>query len=126
MTDAGRSPRVTSDAWGSIEVEDADRTYRDAKLWPGGSRDWDWDETGTRHSPGIQPADVVELLEGGAETVVLSRGRNGRLQVMDETLVRLEDAGVDVVVEQTPAAIETYNELADLGERVGALIHTTC
>lgn len=126
MTDAGRSPRVASDAWGSIEVEDADRPYRDAKLWPGGSRDWDWNETGTRHAPGIQPADVAELLEGGAETVVLSRGRNGRLQVMDETLDRLEDAGVDVVVEKTPAAIETYNELAERGERVGALIHSTC
>lgn len=126
MTDAGSSPRVVSDAWGSIEVEDADRPYRDAKLWPGGSRDWDWNETGTRHAPGVQPADVAELLEGGAETVVLSRGRNGRLQVMDETLARLEDAGVDVVVEKTPAAIETYNALVDRGERVGALIHSTC
>lgn len=126
MTDSGRSPRVTSDAWGSIEVEDADRSYRDAKLWPGGSRDWDWNETGTRHAPGIQPADVAELLERGVETVVLSRGRNGRLQVMDETLARLEDAGIEVVVEKTPAAIETYNVLADRGERVGALIHTTC
>lgn len=126
MTDTGRSPRVTSDAWGSIEVEGADRPYRDAKLWPGGSRDWDWNETGTRHSPGIQPADVSELLEGGAETVVLARGRNGRLQVMEETLVRLENEGVDVVVDRTPAAIETYNQLAGRGERVGALIHTTC
>ncbi|MFW6193151.1 MAG: Mth938-like domain-containing protein [Gemmatimonadota bacterium] len=126
MTDTGRSPRVTSDAWGSIEVEDADRPYRDAKLWPGGSREWDWNETGTRHAPGIQPADVAELLEGGAETVVLSRGRNGRLGVMDRTLDRLEEAGVDVVVERTPAAIETYNALADRGARVGALIHTTC
>lgn len=126
MTDETRSPRVTSDAWGSIEVEDTERSYRDAKLWPGGSRDWDWNETGTRHAPGIQPADVAELLEHGAETVVLSRGRNGRLQVMDETLVRLEEAGVDVVVEKTPTAIEAYNERADRGERVGALIHTTC
>lgn len=126
MADPGRSPRIDADAWGSIEVEDAGRAYRDAKLWPGGSRDWDWDETGTRHTPGIQPDDVAELLQHGAETVVLSRGRNGRLRVMDDTLRRLEEAGVDVVVEPTPRAIATYNELAERGERVGALIHTTC
>lgn len=126
MTRSARSPRIGDDAWGRIEVEDAGAAYRDAKLWPGGSRGWDWDETGTRHTPGVQPADVAELLENGAETVVLSQGRNGRLGVMEETLERLEAAGVKVVVERTPDAIETYNELAERGEPVGALIHTTC
>lgn len=126
MARSARSPHIGDDAWGRIEVEDAGPAYRDAKLWPGGSRDWDWDETGTRHTPGIQPADVAELLENGAETVVLSQGRNGRLRVMDETLERLEAAGVKVVVERTPDAIDTYNELAERGEPVGALIHTTC
>lgn len=126
MTRHDRSPRIAADRWGSIEVEGAERAYRDAKLWPGGSRDWNWDETGTRHAPGIQPADVAELLEHGAEIVVLSRGRNDRLGVMDETVDRLEDAGVEVVVRSTPAAIDTYNELAEKGEPVGALIHSTC
>ena len=30
-----------------------------AKLYPGGARAWDWRETGTRHRPGIQPADIA-------------------------------------------------------------------
>jgi len=34
-----------------------------AKLFPGGLREWDWRETGTRHVPGIQHADVQELIE---------------------------------------------------------------
>jgi NAD(P)-dependent dehydrogenase (short-subunit alcohol dehydrogenase family) len=41
---------------------------------PGGGREWNWLETGTHHNPGIQIAEVEELLEHGAGVVVLSRG----------------------------------------------------
>jgi hypothetical protein len=51
----GPSPRITSLPWGRIETEDG-RAFKDAKLWPGGGREWDWAETGTSHVPGIQPA----------------------------------------------------------------------
>ena len=50
-----------------------EKPYKDAKLFPGGSREWNWRETGTEHVPGIQPADVQELLDHGAKVVVLSR-----------------------------------------------------
>ena len=117
------SPRITRLSWGRVDVEDD--SFRDAKLFPGGSREWDWNETGTRHVPGIQPADVEELLEHGATVVVLSRGFHDRLGVCRETLRVLEDEGVSVHVEQTEAAVNLYNELRD-HERVGALIHSTC
>jgi hypothetical protein len=32
--------------------------FKDAKLFPGGARDWDWRETGTDHTGGIRPGDV--------------------------------------------------------------------
>jgi hypothetical protein len=54
---------------------------KDFKLYPGGGREWDWNETGTRHVPGIQPADVEELFAHGATVVVLSRGMDLRLHV---------------------------------------------
>ena len=57
------SPAITHLSWGKLEVADHG-TFKDAKLWPGGARAWDWSETGTRHEPGIQPADVAELLAG--------------------------------------------------------------
>jgi hypothetical protein len=60
-----RSPRIMALAWGKIEVEGAG-TLRDAKLFPGGAREWDWRETGTEHTPGIQPTDVRELLDHAA------------------------------------------------------------
>ena len=117
------SPRVTDLAWGRLEVGGS--TFKDAKLFPGGARAWDWNETGTNHEPGIQPADVEKLLERGATTVVLSKGFHERLGVTPDTLRMLEERGVAAHVRQTEEAIRLYNELRET-EKVGALIHSTC
>ena len=119
------SPVVRTSRWGEVDVSGLGR-LRDAKLWPGGGRTWDWNETGTHHRPGIQPADVAELLDHGPEVIVLSRGRQLRLQTCRETLALLEARGVEVVRDETGAAIETYNRLAADGRRVAALLHSTC
>ncbi len=79
-------------------------TLGDVKLYPGGGRAWDWNETGTHHSPGIQPADVMELLENGAEVVVLGCGMERALGVCPKTLSLLAARGVDVHIEATRAA----------------------
>lgn len=118
------SPKITALSWGRLEVE-GQGAFKDAKLWPGGARTWDWGETGTEHDPGIQPADVEELLERGARVVILSRGMSERLQVQQETVAKLEDRGVRTEVLQTQEAVRRYNELAGK-EPVGALIHSTC
>lgn len=125
MSETPTSPRITALSWGRLEVEGRETPFKDAKLYPGGSREWDWNETGTSHSPGIQPGDVEELLEAGARIVVLSRGMNGRLRVRDDTLRMLEEEGVDVHVLRTEEAARRYNELAG-EEPVGGLFHSTC
>lgn len=127
MGNEDAAPRITSLAWGLIEVEvdDSTLTFKDAKLFPGGAREWDWNETGTRHTPGIQPADVEELLDRGADVVVLSRGVYQRLQVSPETLRFLEDRGVAAHVLPTEEAVRLYNELRE-GRKVGGLFHSTC
>lgn len=100
-------------------------TGKDFKLYPGGGRDWDWSETGTRHDPGIQPADVQEFIDRGCHAVVLSRGMELRLQTMPETLAHLEKSGIEVHVLETRAAVTLYNQLAET-VAVGALFHSTC
>ena len=87
-----RSPSITHLSWGRLEVEGYG-PFKDAKVFPGGSREWDWNETGTRHVPGIQPTDVEELLEHGAAVVILSKGIYERLQVCRETLKMLKERG---------------------------------
>ncbi|HWE16412.1 MAG TPA: Mth938-like domain-containing protein [Hyphomicrobiaceae bacterium] len=111
-------------AWGRIEVEGAG-TFRDAKLFPGGAREWDWRETGTEHTPGIQPADVRELLDHGATTVVLSQGMLKRLGTCPETIELLKQRRVGVHVLPTQDAVGLYNDLRKT-EPVAGLFHTTC
>lgn len=126
MTQLNRSPKIKNSAWGVLDIEGTDASYKDAKLWPGGSREWDWNETGTRHSPGIQVDDVRELVEFGAKIIILSRGRNNRLQTEKTTLDWLEEHQIENSLLQTEQAIEKYNKLAKAGKPVGALIHSTC
>jgi hypothetical protein len=124
MDEKPRSPRISRLSWGRLEVEGAG-AFKDAKLYPGGARAWDWHETGTRHVPGIQVADVEELLERGAEVIVLSKGVLERLQVCPETLDLLKNKGIPAHVLPTEEAVRLYNELA-ANRPVGALVHSTC
>lgn len=127
MTADKQSPRINEISWGKVRVEanGEDVSYKDVKLWPGGSRAWDWNETGTSHNPGIQPADVEELVDHGARAVVLSRGMNQRLKVKPETLEWLQERDIAAHVLETKQAVARYNELAE-DIPVGALIHSTC
>jgi hypothetical protein len=121
---AARSPEIRTIRWGSVVLADG-RRFKDVKLFPGGAREWDWNETGTRHRPGIQLADVQELIDRGASVVVLSRGQLGRLGVAPETLEALEGLGIECHVLETRQAIDLYQQLR-LEHDTGALIHSTC
>lgn len=119
-----QSPRIEKMSWGHITIE-ALSDYKDVKLFPGGAREWDWRETDTHHVPGIQPADVQELLDNGAEVIVLSRGMLKALHVCSKTLELLNKKNIPVYVLQTQAAMQKYNELRETTQ-VGGLFHTTC
>ncbi len=124
MNNAPRSPRINHISWGRIEVEGVG-TGKDFKLYPGGGREWDWRETGTQHDPGIQPADVEELLDNGANVVVLSRGMQLALKTSPKTLEVLKKRSITVYVKETKEAVEIYNRLAE-ENAVGGLFHSTC
>jgi len=119
-----RSPRVLELSWGHMAVEGVG-VGKDFKLYPGGGRAWDWTETGTNHDPGIQPADVEELLRHGATAVVLSRGMQRRLKVDPRTVALLAERGIASHVAETLEAVRIYNELSAT-QPVGGLFHSTC
>jgi hypothetical protein len=119
---------ITDLSWGNIEVtiQGERHQFRDCKVWPGGAKEWDWNETGTQHRPGIQVADVEEVLAKGVDVVILSRGQNKRLRVKKETKEYLRDRDVRYHIADTKKAVELFNQLAREGERVGGVFHTTC
>ncbi|XP_073517783.1 mth938 domain-containing protein isoform X1 [Phyllobates terribilis] len=134
------SPEISKISWGSMNV--SGQVYKDCKVWPGGSRTWDWRETGTnsalwytikptrcpvcQHHPGVQPADVDEVLKKGVKTLVIGRGMSEALQVPDSTLNYIKSQGIDVLVFQTEKAVQEYNSLASKGAKVGGVFHSTC
>ncbi|XP_040439023.1 mth938 domain-containing protein isoform X2 [Falco naumanni] len=120
------SPEIASLSWGQMKVKGCSTTYKDCKVWPGGSRTWDWRETGTNHSPGVQPADLEEVVKKGVKTVVIGRGMSEALQVPPSTVDYLKKNGIDVLVLQTEKAVQEYNALAAQGVKVGGVFHSTC
>ncbi len=121
----GRSPKIRRIVWGAIRAEGF-LWGKDMKLWPGGGRPWDWGETGTRHEPGIQIADVQELLDHGATVVVLSRGMQLMLETAPETIEFLENKQIDFHIAETNQGVKIYNDLVEQGAAVGGLFHSTC
>jgi hypothetical protein len=119
------SPHIEKIAWGSMKVAGIGKG-KDFKLWPGGGRPWDWSETGTHHEPGIQTADLEELLEHGSRIIVLSRGMLLRLHTTAEAMNLLKKLDIPVHIAETKAAVRTFNRLAKEGKAVGGLFHSTC
>ena len=119
---------ITDLSWGSMEVSIAGEKqhFKDCKVWPGSAREWRWGETGTHHSPGIQPADIEEILSHDVEVVVLARGEFARLGVCAETEALLRERGIPYHVEKTKKAVQIFNNLAREGKRVGGVFHSTC
>ncbi len=120
------SPKIESQRWGKIQIQGEPESLKDAKLFPGGARTWDWNETGTRHNPGIQFADVEELINKGAKVIVLSKGVQEALKVPGDVIQKLEKQGIEVKVAQTEEAVKLYNQLVEQGKAVGGLFHSTC
>jgi hypothetical protein len=120
-----RSPKILSFQWGSMEIEGIG-SGKDFKLWPGGGRPWDWNESGTAHSPGILVADVEELVSSGCNVVVLTQGMSSRLKVPTETLEYLRSKNIEPIVSNTEDGVKIYNEYVDRDILVGGLFHSTC
>ena len=119
---------ITDLSWGNMKVsiDGENQVFKDCKVWPGGAREWRWEETGTHHSPGIQPADIEEILSQNVDVIVLGRGQLGRLGVSIETDDLLRKRGISYHIEKTRKAVALFNELVRKGNRVGGVFHSTC
>jgi hypothetical protein len=115
---------IASFRWGQI-VDTGGRVFKDARLYPGGIAEWDWGKTGTRHDPGIQIADLEDLVATRPDVIILSRGVDLVLQVPSATIDFALGHAPTVLVLQSEQAVAAYNERI-AGERVVALVHSTC
>ena len=69
--------------------------------------------------------DLVEVLEGNPEVIILGRGAFGRMKVADELRELIAERGIELIVLRTVEAGKTYNELRER-RRVVAALHLSC
>lgn len=79
---------------------------------------------GTSHQ--IGDWEIEALFKNKPETIIIGTGVNGMLEVSDVIFKKAKEVKVEIVIINTPAAKEIYNERIKAGKRVNALIHTTC
>ncbi len=106
--------------FGRIVIDD-DVYNRDVIIFPDRVRPNWWRRAG--HSLAIE--DLVEVLEGDPEVIILGRGVFGRMKVADDVREWISDRGIELVVFRTEGAIKAYNELRER-RRVIAALHLSC
>lgn len=114
------SPKIDSYKFGEIVI-DGRRYSSDVIVYPDRVDSQWWRREG--HS--LEPADVPEVLQAPPDVLVIGQGNPGRMDVPAETRRRLEEAGIEVLVEPTTRACDTYNRLRGK-RRVVAALHLTC
>jgi len=72
--------------------------------------------------------EVEKLLSNNPEIIIIGTGQDGAMASEEPAASLRKQAGenIEIIIEPTPKAIEIYNEQVKLGEKVNALIHTTC
>ncbi|MBD3366616.1 MAG: hypothetical protein GF405_00410 [Candidatus Eisenbacteria bacterium] len=113
-------PRIDSYAFGRIVV-DGETYTNDVIITPEGVRPEWWREEG--HS--LSMKDLGDLLNDPPEVLIIGRGANGVMSVSEDVAEAIRDRGVELVIEKTGRAVETYNERAPRGGVVAGL-HLTC
>lgn len=73
----------------------------------------------------LQPVDLGEVVREKPEILVVGTGYFGHMKVPPETSDYLRSQGIEVVVERTQEAWQTYNRLSQ-NRRVVAALHLTC
>ncbi len=79
---------------------------------------------GTSHK--IGDWEIRKLLSNNPEIIIIGTGQNGAMEVDEDSLKKLGVKKSELVIVETPHAVEIFNCQVKLGKRVNALIHTTC
>ena len=82
--------------------------------------DW-WREEG--HNISI---DDLKELPDQFEVLVIGNGASGQCNVPQETIDFVEKKGVEVIVQITEEATQTYNKLLEDDKKVVGALHLTC
>ena len=121
-------PRIDSTQFGEIVIDD--KKYHQVLIVGDKVEERDYKKLkelfGTSHEIGNW--EIEALLSNNPEIIVIGTGQTGAMAAPRQSDFQNRDGGKDVelIVAETPKAIEIYNDRVKLDKRVNALIHTTC
>lgn len=107
--------------FGRIVIEGKSYTS-DVIVFPDRVRDGWWRNEGHE----LCPADLWEVVQEKPEVLVVGTGQSGLMRVLPETGEYLEQQGIQLIVQRTAEACQTFNRLCRSGQRVVAALHLTC
>lgn len=70
--------------------------------------------------------DIETLVAEKPAVIMIGTGANGLMRVPQETQQFIEDNGIQVIVEDTAKAVQTFNRLQAEGADVAIAMHLTC
>jgi hypothetical protein len=113
-------PEIQAFRFGRIVIDDV--VYnRDVIIFPDRVRS-NWRR---RDGHNLALEDLVEVLEGNPETIMLGRGVFGRMKVSEDIRALITERGIELVVLRTEGASKAYNEMRER-RRVIAALHLSC
>ena len=117
---------IGSLSFGVIAVNGSRYRMRDVVIYPDGSvRRRPFSRWMFNHHT-IQKAELDDLIAAGAEAVVVGIGTSSAAKLSEEATAFTTSASVEITALSSQDAVEKFNQLAESGRRVGALIHITC
>ncbi|MFQ6064457.1 MAG: Mth938-like domain-containing protein [Candidatus Bathyarchaeia archaeon] len=112
---------IESYGFGRIVVEGKVYTA-DVIIFPDRVEDGWWREEGHR----LCIKDIEEAIEEKPEVLVVGTGYWGLMKVPAETKRHVEEKHIELIIQPTKLACETYNRLIRSGKKAVAAFHLSC
>lgn len=105
-----------------VMVIDGKAYSRDLIIFPDRIKpDW-WRKEG--HSLSLE--DLVEVIEEKPKVLIIGTGDAGFMRVPLATKLFLKEKDIELIVTDTPEAVQVFNKQIQLGRKVAAAFHLTC
>ena len=70
--------------------------------------------------------DIKGVVDNGPDVLVVGTGYSALMKVSAETKKYFEERGIELIIQPTKRACETYNKLIQSGKKAVAAFHLTC
>ena len=117
--------RINSFNFGFIVVDGKQYIY-DVQILPDGTVKERVSSKTRLGSHTITWGEIENIAKQRPEAIVIGTGTSGLARLFGDAKANLQKANLNLVVLPSFQAIEKFNQLADEGKRVAALIHITC